>query len=162
MNADIFCRLYDSWKAKGQVIFENDYAYSIFSVTPATPGHAIVISKPHVELLEQLRGPELEGFVDAIPATSHAIRGIYDSDPERVVQFYKSLRENPPTPASADLAQRMLEHRHLRVRPDRAYNVGINVGGYAGQLVDHLHVQLFPRREKGQGIVTAMQVFFNG
>ncbi|PIZ51213.1 hypothetical protein COY27_04270 [Candidatus Woesearchaeota archaeon CG_4_10_14_0_2_um_filter_33_13] len=154
---DIFCKLYDVWKRDGKVIFENDHAYSILSVTPATPGHAIVIAKDHVKCLEELRGIALEGFVDAIPSTSLAIQGIYNSNPENMVRFYQSLKENPPVPPSADLAIRMLQDRNLRIKPDTAYNVGINVGGYAGQLVDHLHAQLFPRREKGPGMVTAME-----
>jgi diadenosine tetraphosphate (Ap4A) HIT family hydrolase len=49
----------------------------------------------------------------------------------------------------------------LRVTPDTAYNIGVNVGGYAGQSVDHLHVQIFPRRDKGLGIVTMAKEFFN-
>ena len=157
---DIFCKLYDIWKKDGKVIFENDHAYSILSVTPTTPGHSIVIAKDHVERLEELRGVALEGFVDAIPSTSLAIQGIYDSDPERMVQFYQSLKENPPVPPSADLAQKMLQDKNLRIKPDTAYNVGINVGGYAGQLVNHLHAQLFPRRGKGPGVVTAMEKLF--
>ena len=157
---DIFCKLYDMWKRTGKIIFENDRAYSILSVTPATPGHAIVIAREHVEHLEELRGAELEGFVDAIPATLKSIRDIYDSDPEKIVQFYKWLKENPPVPSSVDLAVKMLKHRNLRVKPDIAYNVGYNVGEYAGELVNHLHAQLFPRRERGPGMVTAMERLF--
>jgi len=157
---DIFCKLYDVWKKQDKIIFENDHAYSIFSVTPATPGHSIVISKDHFERLEELRGAVLEGFTDALSSTALAIRDIYDSDPEKIVQFYNSLKENPPTPVSADLAEKMLQHRNLRVKPDTAYNIGINVGGYAGQLVNHLHAQIFPRRERGPGIVTAMEKLF--
>ncbi len=157
---DIFCKLYDVWKRDGKIIFENDHAYSILSVTPATPGHSIVISKDHVERLEELRGVALEGFVDALSSTALSIRELYDSNPERIVRFYQSLKENPPTPPSADLAERMLQHRNVRVKPDTAYNIGINVGGYAGQLVNHLHAQIFPRRERGPGIVTAMEKLF--
>ena len=155
---DIFCKLYGIWKRDNKIIFENDHAYSILSVTPATPGHAIVIAKDHVERMEELRGVALEGFVDAIPSTSVAIRDIYDSDPEQMVKFYQALKENPPTPPSVDLATKMLQDKNLKVKPDTAYNVGINVGGYAGQLVNHLHAQLFPRRERGLGIVTAMEM----
>lgn len=157
---DIFCTLYDVWKRDGKIIFENDHAYSILSVTPATPGHTIVISKDHVERLEELRGSALEGFIDAIPLTIRAIRNIYDIDPEKMVQFYQSLKETPPVINSVELAVKMLNHKHLMVKPDTAYNVGYNVGGYAGQLVNHLHAQLFPRREKGPGIVTAMSQLF--
>lgn len=163
---DIFCKLYDVWKKEeGKIIFENEHAYSILSVTPATPGHSIVIAKEHVERLEDLRGAELEGFVDAIPATAQAVRDIYDSDPERIVQFYKSLKDDPrPTDENVrnkivEKATKMLQDKYLRVKPERiAYNVGINVGEYAGQTVDHLHAQLVPRRERGPGIVTAMEL----
>lgn len=156
---DIFCQSYDIWKRDGKIIFENDHAYSILSVTPATPGHAIVIAREHVERLEELRGSALESFVDAWPATIVSIRDMYDSNPGKIVQFYEWLKENPPTPQSAEKAEKMLRHRHLRVKPDRiARTDGINVGEYAGQLVNHLHAQVFPRRERGPGIVTAMEI----
>ena len=155
---DIFCKLYDIWKKNGKIIFENDHAYSILSVTPVTPGHAIVITKDHVEQMRELRGSALESFIDAIPSTLVVIRDIYDSDPEQMARFYQSLKESPPTPSSADLATKMLQDRYLKIKPDTAYNVGINVGDNAGQLVNHLHAQLFPRRERGLGIATAMEM----
>jgi len=159
---DIFCKLYPVWKKEeGKIIFENEHAYAIFSVTPSTPGHSIVIVKEHFEFLEELRGNALEDFVDALPATAQTIRDIYDSNPERIVRFYEWLKENPPTPQSAEKAEKMLQHRHLRVKPDIiARNDCINVGEYAGQLVNHLHVQLFPRRNRGPGVVTAMDYVF--
>lgn len=160
MSDDIFCKLYSVWKKDNKILFENNHAYSILSVTPATPGHAIVISKSHVERIEELMGEALEGFVDAMSLTHLAIQQQYDSDPEEIVKFYQSLKENPPSPSYAVLAEKMLQHRNLKVKPDSAYNIGINVGGYAGQLVNHLHAQLFPRREKGPGIVTAMEKLF--
>ncbi len=161
ISNDIFCKLYGVWKSAGQVLFENDHAYSILSVTPATPGHSLVIAKDHVERLEELQGSALEGFVSAIPSTLSAIREIYDSDPERMVRFYQSLIEKPPVPSSVDAAVRMLQDQNLRVKPGYAYNTGINVGEDAGQLVNHLHVQLFPRREKGPGVVTAMDMLLH-
>ncbi|MDD5193655.1 MAG: HIT family protein [Candidatus Nanoarchaeia archaeon] len=160
-STDIFCVLYNNWKRDDLVLFENDHAYSIFSVTPVTPGHAIVIAKEHFERLEELRGVALEGFIDAMPSTLAAIQRIYDEDPEKIVQFYQFLKKNPLTDSPLDSAKRMLQDRNLRIKPDCAYNIGINVGGYAGQSVNHLHAQLFPRREKGPGIVTAMERLFN-
>jgi diadenosine tetraphosphate (Ap4A) HIT family hydrolase len=154
---DIFCRNYGKWRAEGKIIFENSHAYSILSVTPATPGHAIVISRDHFETLDEL-GPEvLQGFMKAIPQTLKAIQGIYDRDTNEIVEFYKALKQNPPTGASLESAQRMLDHRHLRSRPAGDYNIGINKGAMAGQLVPHLHAHVFPRRENGTGIVTAMR-----
>lgn len=158
MAKDIFCDLYGSWKQAGKIIFENDHAYSLLSVTPATPGHAVVVSKVHAERIEQLRGASLEGFIDAFGDTAVAVQKIYAEDPGRIVEFYRSLKEAPPLPGVDAMAEKMLQHRHLRVIPDSSYNIGINVGGYAGQSVNHLHAQLFPRREKGFGVVTAMSL----
>jgi diadenosine tetraphosphate (Ap4A) HIT family hydrolase len=158
---DIFCRFYEKWRNEGSIVFENESAYSILSVTPATPGHAIVIAKKHVERLEELKGRDLEGFIDAIPETCQAVRNIYDSSPECIVEFYQALRENPPVPQSRALAEKMLNHKHLHVKPDSAHNIGINVGGYAGQEASHLHAQLFPRRERGLGVVAAMRLLFD-
>jgi diadenosine tetraphosphate (Ap4A) HIT family hydrolase len=51
----------------------------------------------------------------------------------------------------------MFMHKHLLIRPLlEHYNPCINVREEAGQLIPHLHVQLFPRRESGPGVVTAM------
>ncbi|MBT7902883.1 HIT family protein [Candidatus Woesearchaeota archaeon] len=161
MSLDIFCKLYEPWKKAGKIIYENDHAYAILSVTPATPGHAIVISKSHVETLDELRGESLEGFVDAIPATLSAIQDLYQTNPAALVEFYQNLRDNPPVPVSAKKAKKMLRHKHLLASPDWSHNVGYNVGEYAGQMVNHLHAQLFPRRERGPGIVTAMEDFFS-
>ncbi len=158
--SDIFCTLYDRWKNEGKVVFENDHVYSILSVTPATPGHAIVIPKRHVEFPEELAGYELVDLMRARPATILSIQSIYESDPDQIVRFYQDLKENPPTPASRELAQRMLVDKDLRVKPEQSYNAGCNVGEYAGQIVNHFHEQLFPRRGRGPGIVTAMQNFF--
>ena len=154
--------LFPVWKRNGTVIFENGSAYSILSVTPAVPGHALVIPKRHVENLQDLRGKELEDFVDALPGTKDAIRELYKGDASRIVEFYQGLVSNPPIPISRDLGEMMLGHEDLRVPPDEiAYNIGINVGEYAGQMVNHFHAQLFPRRERGAGIVTMVRSYLS-
>ena len=57
----------------------------------------------------------------------------------------------------------MLKHPSLRVIP-QGYNIGLNFGKSAGQLVDHLHSHIFPRveSEKNEGVVSAMRNFLSG
>lgn len=158
---DSFCRMYEVWKRDSLILFENRYAYSIFSVTPSTPGHALVIPKEHVEQLWELQGIALEDFVRAIPETRRAIVELYQ-EPERIVRFYRSLKERPPLEESKPQAETMLQDPNLRIVPDEiAMNLGINVGEYAGQTVDHFHLHLVPRRRKGQGFATAMRLMLS-
>lgn len=157
MSSDIFCAQYPAWKINGQIIFENDHAFSIFSITPVTPGQAILISKKHVERLEELDAPALKSLVDAIPSTVQAIRDIYKTDANKIIRFYESLFNEPPIPASKECAKAMLESELIHKKPNETYNIGINVGAEAGQLVNHLHIHLFPRRDPGLGVVSAMK-----
>ncbi|HII15902.1 MAG TPA: HIT family protein [Nanoarchaeota archaeon] len=155
---DIFCKLYEPWKNTGKVIFENDTAYSILSVTPAVPGHAIIITKDHIADMGEMGGNALEEWVSAFACTFEAIQRTYDTDVGAMAAFYESLKANPPAKDAGFLAGQVLKHPHLKVRPS-GYNLGMNIGEAAGQTIPHLHIHLFPRRERGEGIVTAMREF---
>jgi diadenosine tetraphosphate (Ap4A) HIT family hydrolase len=157
---DVFCTSYVGWKKEGSILLENRLAYSIISPTPAVPGHYIVIPKDHVESPLQLDRDNLRYLWDLIPTAFDQLQWVYEHDIVRIVSFYESLRNNTPAFCKdiGKLAQRMLDHPHLRTMPD-GYNMGVNVGSSAGQSVDHFHIHVFPRRKEGKndGIVTLVR-----
>jgi len=152
----IFCNVYSNQNKEQLVIFENKDAFSVLNYKPSTPGHALIATKDHIVDLTKITGSILENFIQAIPQTFIAIQEIYKKEPEAIVDFYKELIKKPPEFKSIQFAEQMLTHPHLLVKPI-AYNWGMNYGYEAGQRAIHLHVHLFPRREKGLGIATAMR-----
>ncbi len=150
----IFCNSYN--KDNKKVIWENKEAFSVLNYKPSIPGHALIITKQHLTDLKEITGSILEDFIHAIPQTFEAIQLIYEQDPESIEEFYKELIKNPPEFNSSQFAEQMLKHPHLLVKPI-AYNWGMNYGFEAGQRAIHLHIHLFPRREMGLGIATAMR-----
>lgn len=135
------------------MICENESTYSILSVTPAMPLHAVIILKRHVESNGDLSAKEASDLVSAIKKTFEVIQSM---DSEKIVGFYKDLEQNPPTKESAGFAQAILADPDILKKPV-GYNTGTNVGKEAGQLVNHYHVHLFPIRKQSLGIVTAMR-----
>jgi len=171
----VFCDNYEMWRKNGVLINQGTDTYAIWCVTPSVPGHAIVIPKKHavsfVDLEETTRDLDfakkypsmLETYMETIPQTFEAIQESIKRDPERLANFYESLRDNPPFPAAKEYAELMLKHPALRQVPE-GYNVGFNFGKSAGQTMEHLHAHIFPRvsGEKSEGIVTAMRNFLSG
>lgn len=162
-----FCKGYDSWKSEGKVLYENNVAYSILNITPAVPGHATIIPFKHVKDLLFLSRAEIS---DVIFATRETFRRVQQLQPSRLVDFYTSLRDNPPVDSSSSLgraivesAGSMLTHPALRVIPN-GYNFGVNVGESAGQSIEHAHVHMFPRNsDQGKnGIVTMVRDALSG
>jgi diadenosine tetraphosphate (Ap4A) HIT family hydrolase len=152
----IFCNSYIEYLEKHLIIFENKEAFSILNYKPSIPGHLLIITKQHITDLNDIAGSFLEDFIHAIPETFKAIQEIYEKKPEMIERFYKALILNPPESKSIEFAEQMLKHPHLLVKPI-AYNWGMNYGYKAGQRAIHLHIHLFPRREMGLGIATAMR-----
>jgi len=150
----IFCNSYK--KDNTKVIWENKEVFSVLNYKPSIPGHALIITKQHLTDLKEVTGSILEDFIHAIPQTFEAIQLIYEQDPESIEEFYEELIRNPPEFSSRQFAEKMLKHPHLLVKPI-AYNWGMNYGYEAGQRAIHLHIHLFPRRETGLGIATAMR-----
>jgi diadenosine tetraphosphate (Ap4A) HIT family hydrolase len=152
----IFCSSYWENKKKNLIIWENEESFSVLNYKPSIPGHALIVTKQHITDLTKFAGSALEGFIQAIPQTFDAIKKIYEEEPETIKEFYKELMKNPPEIKSRFFAEKMLNHPHLLVKPI-AYNWGMNYGYEAGQRAIHLHIHLFPRRETGLGIATAMR-----
>ena len=152
----IFCNSYSEYKEKQLIIFENREVFSVLNYKPSIPGHALIVTKQHITDLRKINCEILEDFIHAIPQTFEAIQKIYEEETKTLVDFYKELIDNPPEPNSRIFAEQMLNHPHLLVKPI-AYNWGMNYGYEAGQRAIHLHIHLFPRREMGLGIATAMR-----
>jgi diadenosine tetraphosphate (Ap4A) HIT family hydrolase len=91
-------------------VMENDKAYALFDINPVSKGHALIISKRHVEQI-----------FDATPEEGLAMRSLVMAMKERIQK----------------------EHA-----PD-GFNVWVNCGAAAGQVVLHAHIHLIPRY-KGQ------------
>lgn len=154
---DIFCKLYSSWRNEGKIIYENDFAFSIFSVTPAIAGQMMVIPKRCVDEYTLLNGDELVGLFDVVKKSFNELQNKYKNNEIDVLRrVYQQMMENPPTLSTKSLAKQVLSDKLFDKMPV-AYNLGINVGKEAGQLVGHVHVHLFPKREEGTGIVTAVR-----
>ena len=150
----IFCNSYK--KKKKNIIWENNEAFSVFNFKPSIPGHALIVTKQHITDMKLINGSVLEEFIRAIPQTFEAIQTIYEEKPITIKEFYEELVKNPPEVESRMFAEQMLNHPHLLVKPI-AYNWGMNYGYEAGQRAIHLHIHLFPRRETGLGVATAMR-----
>ena len=150
----IFCKSYE--EDKKLIIWENTEVFSVLNYKPSVPGHALIATKQHITDLKSINGSILEEFIHAIPQTFEAIQLIYERNSLSIKEFYEELVKNPPEIESKLFAEQMLNHPHLLVKPI-AYNWGMNYGYEAGQRAIHLHIHLFPRREMGLGIATAMR-----
>lgn len=153
MTDDIYCTKLEEWREDGKILFENKHAFAILSVTPAVPGHFTTVPKRHVTDETELTGEELVGLFAAL---KEALRVVSNMDAGELRKFYADLKENPPIPASADMADKMLAHPYLDKKV-LAYNFGINRGKEAGQIIDHIHIHVFPIRKAGKGVVSAMR-----
>jgi diadenosine tetraphosphate (Ap4A) HIT family hydrolase len=152
----LFCSSFQENRVKNLILFENTHAYSVFNYKPSVPGHSLIIPKRHIINLKKLKGEILDNFFQAIPLTFDRILELYEQQPEKISVYYKSLVASPPEPKSKEFALKMLQHPHLSLKPN-SYNWGMNVGYKAGQREKHIHIHLFPRRENGLGIATAMR-----
>ncbi|MBT3194419.1 MAG: HIT domain-containing protein, partial [Verrucomicrobia bacterium] len=139
---------------------------ALWNLTPAVPAHALVIPKSHVEELAELNATEAQGFLYAISETFRNIQRLYVLNPQHLLTFYNEILTKPPaffgdyprtfSEKINETLPSMLSHEEVSVSPT-SYNIGMNCGYQAGQRIAHLHMHLFPRREAGPGVVTAMR-----
>jgi len=104
----IFCKLA---KSGGNIIYENDSFFSIFDVSPAIKGHALVISKKHFKTILDVPNTLSPELLEAIKGTSMKLVKDFGAE---------------------------------------GFNLAVNTNPCAGQVVDHVHVHIFPRK-KGDG-----------
>ena len=155
----LFCDSYSQWERDGLLLNSNRGAYSILSVTPATPGSVIVVPKKHL-----LAKPRLMDLIDICQMINSGtlakdqIERMVRERPGELVRVYERLVENPPFSEAGEYAQEMLEW--FLPGEDRVlgWNVGINIGEAAGQSQEHFHVHLVPRYgPTNQGVVKAFR-----
>ena len=155
----LFCDSYSQWEREGKILNNNRGAYSILSVTPATPGAVIVVPKKHL-----LVRPRLMDMVDiglminsGVLARDQVERIVKDR-PRELQKVYEKLVENPPFSDAGIYAQEMLEWFRPGEDIIQGWNLGINIGEAAGQSQAHFHVHLVPRYGTTRtGVVTAFR-----
>ena len=120
-------------------IFENRSFVGIFDSNPVNPGHALVISRRHVESIFELNSPERDDYFDAVYGVKNVIENTCFADLYSNMMLREDLRDRPMDHIRAVLALPFLDNK-----PD-AYTVGNNDGRAAGRSIDHLHVIVLPR-----------------
>ncbi|MAG60654.1 hypothetical protein CL619_02595 [archaeon] len=170
MGDDIFCKLYGTWREQGKILAsdkseddgndEDENAYSIWCVTPATVGHALLISKRHVERIEELKEAELKGFIEARVATQRRVIRALRGDSLELTNFYRDLKDNPPFPFAGELARQVLGSFSPRQRTYASFIYGENIGDAAGQSVMHAHGHIFPVTRPGQNVEEMLMRYF--
>ena len=106
MNDCIFCKIQSD---KSNWLEENDKFFAIYDIQPIEKGHALIISKRHVE-------------------------NVFGFDDEEAK-------------AMLDLLKKIKSRLDKEFKPI-AYNIGINSGKEAGQIIFHAHIHLIPRYKK--------------
>ncbi len=131
-----FCRE----KVRSSKVAETDHFYIKYDLYPVTPGHALVISKDHVESIFDLSSEE---WSDCKKALEEARSYIQEDDLEEV---YREAVDTPLDEKSEEYCRAALESNFLEKQAD-SYNIGENDGKPAGRTVEHLHIHLIPRYE---------------
>jgi hypothetical protein len=119
----------------------------------------MIVVKNHITSLYDLQSPDVNLFLGALEGTYEILKNIIISNPDKIMDFYQSLVNNPPEPISKDYANVQIQKGIPQEEP-KGFNWGMNYGFHAGQRVSHLHLHIFPRL-KGLGIATAMQKHLN-
>jgi diadenosine tetraphosphate (Ap4A) HIT family hydrolase len=135
MNECLFCKLA---QAKQNIIYENDYFYSIFDANPVSPGYSLVIPKRHIVKFLELGDDEWLSMKEAILMTEQKIN---ETD---LKMIYQNLVDDPLNERSKKLCESMLNDENICKHPD-AYNIGVNDGEAAGRTIHHLHIHIIPR-----------------
>ncbi len=131
----LFCKLKE---VKEDILFENEYFYSILDKFPVSPGHALVIPKRHVVSLLDLNNLEWAKLKQAIEMTVEKIESL-DLKP-----IYKKFIALNIADKSVNFCNSALNSKFIDKKPD-AYNFGNNDGEAAGRSIAHLHLQIIPR-----------------
>ncbi|MGB3023920.1 MAG: HIT domain-containing protein [Candidatus Saccharimonadales bacterium] len=135
MSVDcVFCDGQDNTFAEGELWRAR------WDLYPATPGHAGIVPRRHVALLEELNEHEID---EMMRFAREAMSVIRRSD---LTGMYRMLAERSDDHMRV-LQQKAMTSLALHSSPPDAFNLGINDGPIAGQSVPHLHLHLMPRWE---------------
>ena len=130
----VFCDGQDNTFAEGELWRAR------WDLYPATPGHAEIVPRRHVALLEELNEHEID---EMMRFAREAMSVIRRSD---LTGMYRILAERSDDHMRV-LQQKAMTSLALHNSPPDAFNLGINDGTIAGQSVPHLHLHLMPRWE---------------
>lgn len=131
----LFCKLKH---VKEDILFENEYFYSILDVFPVALGHALVIPKRHAISLLDLNDLEWSKLKQAIEMTVKKIESL-DLKP-----IYEKIIKLNIAEKSVNFCKKLLNSQFIGKKPD-GYNFGNNDGEAAGRSIHHLHIQIIPR-----------------
>ncbi len=131
----VFC---DELKRGDNTFAETDLWRARWDGYPATPGHAEVTPKRHVQYFEQLTDAERDSMMRFARDVMQTIR---TTD---LVALYTTMIETA-TDHNRPLQLAALDSLALRGGIPDAFNFGMNDGPEAGQSVHHLHLHLMPR-----------------
>lgn len=128
-------------KEAGRIFLRTASGFAaLWDINPATPGHALVLPRRHVQHMRDLTAEEQQSLVPAVVAAkvfiasadlSAVYRGMLDGSLDARSQAYIT-----------HALERLEEVGH---RPPDAFNDGLNDGPAAGQTVPHLHWHVMPR-----------------
>lgn len=106
---------------------------------PATPGHALIIPKRHVQFMRDLNEHERAALIDcAVTLKQHILS-------ENLVTVYETLLTKTETETERTFMNHAISRLHMFNRPPEAFNDGLNDGPAAGQTMPHFHWHVMPR-----------------
>jgi len=122
-------------------VFKTTYWVSFFDKYPVSPGHTLIIPRRHVNGIENLNPEEWSELHEIL---KKVIEYVMNLSSEKKIEIYRRFYENPINEKSRWFAEQMLNSEFIYRKPD-GYNVGVNIGEYAGQTIFHLHIHVIPR-----------------
>ena len=118
---------------------ETDLFIVAYDINPATPGHALIIPKRHIQYMKSLSEQERNNLIELAVASKEFVRR------DNLVDNYeKMLKRVTGTKSEEYIRKAISELKRLKRQPD-AFNDGLNDGPAAGQTVPHFHWHILPR-----------------
>lgn len=118
---------------------ETDLFIATWDVNPATPGHALVIPKRHLQHMRDLTTDEQENLIKAVVAAKDYI---LQADLLTLYSDMATRMAGTKSEAFLNVAKEKLANMS---RPPDAFNDGLNDGVAAGQTVPRFHWHIMPR-----------------
>lgn len=120
-------------------LLDSELFITVWDMNPATPGHALVIPKRHVQFMKDLNENEQEQLVKQVIAVKQFIK---DAPLDKIYQELISITDED---TSRDFLRDALKTVSDPDQELQAFNDGLNDGPGAGQTVPHFHWHILPR-----------------